>query len=212
MHHPDIDAPLLALRCGRLSPDVFARRTHGLWTAQAKKLLQRWRGPVAVDVDDLRQELLLNAWIACGHWNPERGVTITRFVLYNAIDKAKKWLHQQRNAYRRDDKAPARMERNFSSFHRDTGDSADNPEERLLQGAATEPTAEEAFSRRQLLVAAVLRAPNRHVPAMVALAQTGDIDLAALALKASTAACVALRLETVADARLAVVHALQAVA
>ncbi len=207
MYHPDIDAPLLALRCGRLSPDVFERRTRGLWTAQSKKLLQRWRGPVAVDVDDLRQELLLNAWIACGHWDPKRGVSITRFVLYNAIDKAKKWLHQQRNAYRRDDKAGPRFERPVSSLN-----LSEYAEEHFFDSLAVPASAEDAYIRRQNLVAAVLRAPDQHVPAMVALAKTGDIDLAALALKSSTAACVALRLETVADARLAVVHALHAVA
>lgn len=204
---PSMDIPLLALRTGRMSMSTFKKRTHRVWLNIARSLLRRWRGPVAVDVDDVCQELLLNAWIFSGHWDSKLDVTITRFVTYNAIDKAKKWLHQQRNAYRRDDSAAARFDRPISSLN-----LSEYAEEHLLDSLAVPADAEEAYAQRQALCAAALRAPDQHLPAMVALARTGDIDLAAQALKESTAACVALRLTSIDDARVAIKRALTAVA
>lgn len=202
-----MDEALLALRCGRLSPTAFFRRTRSVWLAMANALLRRWRCPTSINVEDVCQELMLNAWIFAGHWDPKRSVTISRYVIYNCTDKAKKWMHQQRNAYRRDDKAAPRFERPVSSLN-----LSEYAEEHLFDSLAHAASQEDAYAQRQLLTAAVLRAPAEHVPAMVALARTGDIDLAAEQLKQSIPACVALRLESVADARLAVTRAISAVA
>ncbi len=202
-----MDEVLLALRCGRLSFTTFERRTRGVWTALAEMLLRRWRGPVAVSVDDVRQELLLNAWIFCAHWQPDRGTAISRFVVYNATDKAKKWLHQQRNAYRRDDKLGGRFEVPFSALN-----LTEHAAEHLLDPLAVDPVQGQSLEQRQMLALATLRAPAEHVPAMVALTRTGDLELAAAALKQSTPACVALRLTSMDDARRAVSRALHAVA
>lgn len=212
-----MDELLLALRCGRISFDLFERRTRPVWTALAENLLRRWRGPVAVSVDDMRQELMLGAWIFVAHWDPKRlgpdgqPVAIGRFVTFNACDKAKKWLHQQRNAYRRDDKSPSRVERNFSSYRR-SGDEEGQVEEQLLQKVSTASSAEELLLRREALVAASDRAPLEHRPAMLALAQTGDLDLAAERLAQSPIAYAVHNIRSEADARRAVVRAIQAVA
>lgn len=209
---------LLALRCGRVSFALFERRTRPVWNALAENLLRRWKGPVAVSVDDMRQELIVGAWIFVAHWDPKRlgpdgkPVSVERYVVFNACDKAKKWLHQQRNAYRRDDKSPSRIERNFTSFRRG-GEQEDHVEERMLaQLGSPDVTAEEALAQREALKAAVPRVPLRHRPAMLAVAQTGDIDLAAEQLVQSPYAFAVLNIHTVADARRAVVRALEAVA
>lgn len=204
-----MDEALLALRCGRLSPDAFFKRTKSNWASIAEHLLRRWKGPVAVSAEDIAQELYINAWIFCGHWDPAAGVTISRYVTFNAIDKAKKWLHQQRNAYRRDDKAAPRMERPVSTLN-----LSEYAEEHLFDSLATAANQEDDLisrqDRRYQLLFRALEAPPQHVPAMVALARTGDLELAALELHSSVPACVVLNLQSLDDARLAVSRALHA--
>ena len=195
------------MRSGRLSFEEFERRTRPIWTNIAQHLLRRWRAPLAVSVDDVRQELILHAWIFVGHWRKELNVNIVRYVQFNAIDKAKKWLHQQRNAYRRDDRSPGRIERPVSSLN-----LSEYAEEHLLDEQAHEPGQENALVYRQEMLALATRAAPEHRPALAALARTGDPELAAEHLRQSTAACVALRLETLADARHAVTRALHSLA
>lgn len=212
-----MDELLIALRCGRISFDLFERRTRPLWTALAENLLRRWRGPVAVSVDDMRQELLLGAWIFVAHWDPKQlgsdghPIAISRYVTFNACDKAKKWLHQQRNAYRRDDKSPARLERNFSSYRR-AGDEEGQVEEALLQRCSIDAVAETHLLERETLALAAAAAPIQHRPAMLAVAQTGDLDLAAEVLAQNPVAYAVHNIKSVADARRAIVRAVQAVA
>lgn len=198
---------LLAMRSGRLSFAEYERRTRPVWTNIAQHLLRRWRGPLSVSVDDVRQELILHSWIFAGHWKKELNVSIARYVQFNAIDKAKKWLHQQRNAYRRDDKSPPRIERPFSTLH-----LSEYAEEHLLDSLATEANQEQSLAARQEVLALATRASPEHRPALAALARTGDPELAALHLHQSNAACIALRLESVDDARHAVTRALHSLA
>ncbi len=198
---------LLAMRSGRLSFAEFERRTRPIWTNIAQHLLRRWRAPVSVSVDDVRQELIVHAWIFAGHWRKELNVTITRYVQFNAIDKAKKWLHQQRNAYRRDDRSPGRIERPVSSLN-----LSEYAEEHLLDALAHEPSQEESLATRQEVLALAKRASPEHRPALAALARTGDPELAARHLLESTAACIAFRLESVDDARHAVTRAIHSLA
>lgn len=222
MKAPNLDKAmrdlLMAVRCGRASFALFERRTRHFWRAMADHLLRRWRGPISVSTDDMMQELLLGAWIFVGHWDPKRlgpdgePVEIGRYVVFNACDKAKKWLHQQRNAYRRDDKSPSRIERNFSSYRAQGDDEGGDVEELLMQRLATQSTAEEICCHRESLFIAAARAPIEHRPAMLAVAETGDLDLAAEQLSKSPAAFALLNVQSVTDARRAVVRAIKAVA
>lgn len=211
---------LQAVRCGRVSFALFERRTRPIWRNMAESLLRRWKGPIAVSVDDVVQELLLGVWIFVAHWEPHRRdsqghpITLERFVVFNSMDKAKKWLHQQRNAYRRDDKSPSRIERCFSSYGGRSSDDYD-PEQALLDRVAEAPVAEEAIIERETarihVLEALARTPSEHLPAMAAIARTGDIDLAAQYLAAQPVAFV-LGYDTPNDAHRAVVRALKSVA
>lgn len=107
---------LEALRDGRVSFDAFFAQTVPEWRRLAKYLLARWPVPDAVDVEDVVQELAVAAWQFVGRYDPERGTPLQRYVVYNAVDKAKKWMHQQRAAYRRDDRSPSRHALNATSL------------------------------------------------------------------------------------------------
>jgi hypothetical protein len=155
----------------------------------------------------------LGAWIFLAHWDPKRGATIERFVIFNSMDKAKKWLHQQRGAYRRDDRSPPRFDRPFSSFLAPGADV--DPEQLFLDRAADAPQAEEQLIEREttrsLMLEALARTPSEHLPAMAAVARTGDIDLAVQYLSTQPAAF-ALGHDTQPAAHRAIVRALKSVA
>lgn len=71
-------------------------------------ILGRWKAPNDVSVEDVEQELRLAAWRAERKYDPARGVTPERFITFQAINKAKRWVHQQRRG--RDDKSVGRFE------------------------------------------------------------------------------------------------------
>lgn len=93
-------AELMAVRAGRLTFDQFARQTSTRWRYLAEQLLRHWSAPAAVDADDLCQELLIGAWAVLPRWQPARGASIDRFVVFNAMTTAKRWLHVQRGVKR----------------------------------------------------------------------------------------------------------------
>ncbi len=106
---------LMLLRDGAITFDEFERRTRPLWHYMSARLVRvQLRGfrVLGVGEEDVRQEMLLAAWVFTGKWDPRYGVEIDRYVIFNANDKAKKWLLSQ--AKRRDGKirAPKLGERN----------------------------------------------------------------------------------------------------
>jgi len=124
------DCHLFDLRKGRRTFDQFAASTHADWTRLAKYVLARWSVPSAVEVADVQQEMLLAAWRAVSDWDDTRGVSLHGHVLWNAVTSAKKWLHKQRNAHRRDDHAMSRHDICIGSVGVATGDRSpvDAPE------------------------------------------------------------------------------------
>ena len=96
-----IERDLLQVHGGRLAFDEFARRSAAYWWSVARSLRGRWIVPAGVEVDDVLQELLLAAWVHVQRWDRKRGVSITRFVTWNAISDAAHWLHGQRSAHKR---------------------------------------------------------------------------------------------------------------
>lgn len=93
---------------GEWSIDRFLRATASQWEALARYLHRRWSCPEGVTAEDVAQELRVAAWVAILRWDPTRGVTATKFVLWQASTAAKKWIHKQRAALRRSDRSPSR--------------------------------------------------------------------------------------------------------
>ncbi len=96
-----------ALRDGRISFTQFQKNTHSYWLAMSRSLMRRWKGPIAVDNEDLIQEMMLAAWVALPKHDASRA-PLDRYIRYNAVYTAKRWLHAQRGALRRSDHSPSR--------------------------------------------------------------------------------------------------------
>ena len=99
------------------------------------------------------------------------------------------------------------MERPVSSLN-----LSEYAEEHLFDDLAHMASQEDSLAERETMLVLATRAAPEHRPALAAIARTGDPELAAHHLRQSTAACVALRLETLADARHAVSRALHSIA
>lgn len=195
---------------------IFLTETDDIWRRFARYLCRRWRPPLGVDEQDVVHELMLAGWMAVRRWDPERGTTIDRFVRYNAIDKAKKWLHKQRDSYRRDGSAPSRAPTVFSAFERpdeEAGAAQDRlawvgPEllEARLAARDFERELVQAFGE----VSGSLPYRDRECLAAVALAG-GSLEEAAEALYEDASARLALRFGSEEDAHLAVRRAVSKV-
>ena len=151
---------------------VQATSTH--WTALAHYVCNRWRGPFWVAVEDVRQDLLYGAWRAIFNWDEGRGSSLAGYVVWNAVDKAKKRMHKARGA----------------ELHR-TADSNPSRHELLATIEGVEPWAEigvpaeqEAIVERRQHVERVSERCHTVREALVvrALADTGSVRDAAMVL------------------------------
>lgn len=193
----DFEQSLLAVREDPAGFPEFSRETSQVWRRFARYLCRRWRPPLGVDEEDLVQELLVAGWQAVRKWDPARGTSIDRYVRYNAIDKAKKWLHQQRNSYRRDGSAPSRVPTVFSALER-PDEEPGSAQDRLAWVAPAQEAAFDVIDLRRELVRAFeplgRRLPFRDREALAAVAASGGcIDAAADSIIADRALCLALR-------------------
>lgn len=153
---------LAALSAGTISPDTFFLRTRSEWERLAAYLLRRWPVPSAVAQEDVVQELMLAAWTAVHRYDPARGTTLKGFVVYNATDKAKKWVHKQRAAYRRDDGAPSR---HALLLRLDDGETMQAAIDSYME---PEPAAQEEAAAIRQALAEGARAAGRFEAAIVA--------------------------------------------
>lgn len=194
-----MQAELLRYQAGEISFNQFARLTHKTWHSLAQHLLNRWKASPAVSPDDLQQELLLACWRCIPKFDPARKVSLVRFVVYNCCDKAKKWLHKQRNAYRRDDKAPSRFPVALASLGLE-----EHAEERLMSGVSTEAIQETEMVRRQ----ALLRVEFDDL-AFMHYQMTGSIELAARNIHANPMHRLLLRAGSIDTARAVVERSIE---
>jgi hypothetical protein len=142
-----MDAHLNRLRDGEIDFDEFTRATRADWQALARHLMRRWACPEAVALEDVEQELLVGCWRAVEKFDPTRGVTLSRFCVFNAMSDAKGWIHKQRHAGHDGDKGPSRHATPFSRLSEATM--------RRILGGARAPDQERALSRREALRRAV---------------------------------------------------------
>jgi hypothetical protein len=161
---------LMALRDGRITFDAFAQQTSTRWRYLAEQLLRRWRAPAAVEVADLQQELLIGAWAVLPRWQPARGTSVERYVIFNAMSQAKRWLHVQRG-----------VRRNRSGPHPDRVRSR-HPIAVADLEVQTEPTQTDAIDAKRrsaeaLMKVAALRTDRDKLCASL-FTRTGSIDRA----------------------------------
>lgn len=97
-----LEVGLRGVRDGRKTFGEFARETMPHWRALARYLLRRWRVAPWASVDDVVQDLLLAAWEHVWKWDERHpgAATLSKYVTYNALDKAKKRIHTYRGASR----------------------------------------------------------------------------------------------------------------
>lgn len=75
----------------------------------ARQMLRWWDAPLAIQEEDLEQEVLLGAWEAWEAWRPDRGsMSRSGYAYFVGCLAAKRWLHQQRNAPGRDGRRAGR--------------------------------------------------------------------------------------------------------
>jgi DNA-directed RNA polymerase specialized sigma24 family protein len=91
-------AAVAQLMGGRLTFGEFLRATRQDWERMGRYLMRRWVAPPGVELADVVQELHVGAYRAIGTYDPTRSANPTAYVVFSAIDKAKKWLHKQRGA------------------------------------------------------------------------------------------------------------------
>ncbi len=120
---------------GAMTFDAFARDSRDEWLATARWLLRRWVVPLCVEERDVVQELLTGAWLAFGKFDPKRGVALRAYVRFAALHRAMRWMHQQRNAKRRDGHARGRFELPMPEGL-DPGTEATQEHQALLAAAA----------------------------------------------------------------------------
>jgi DNA-directed RNA polymerase specialized sigma24 family protein len=115
-------AALRALYEGRIGFDRFVRETQLRWKRLAIYLRTRWKHPLWHSLEDVVQELLLGAWKCIKRFDPSRGVTLERFVIFNAVDVAKKACHRARGAKLSGsaDRNPSNLETTFSTYDEET--------------------------------------------------------------------------------------------
>lgn len=197
-------AELLRVREGVLTWDAFFRVTAKDWRRLAEHLYDRWPSPAGVSAEDVEQELRVAAWQLMPQWKPELA-DVDRFIVWNAATAAKRWLHRQRNARRREDTSVGRFPVPLSSLGR--GEEG----ERLPEPAVDAPQGL-AFERIERLgrVLWQLDLPDQQC-VLALVAANGDVEGAADSVYEDPRARLVCRLGCREDARRAVRRAAQAV-
>jgi DNA-directed RNA polymerase specialized sigma24 family protein len=134
---------LLRVKEGQESFSEHARIHAESWDKLAQYVARRWKQPIWHSMEDLRQELLVAGWKAIWDWDVNRGTTIDSYVVYNAVDKAKKRAHKARGAslHGSADNNPSHFDVNFTRLfgNRTQGEWSESDFiDRLLRVEATQ--------------------------------------------------------------------------
>lgn len=152
------------------------------WERLAAFICRRWKLPPWVTRDDVRQDLLIEAWQKIQKFDPAYGVAAERYVQWNAVTYAKKRGHKARSSYRHRnaDLAPSRFELAFTGLARE-GDEDGAVEERLAERVSVPPDQHDLVERREALRAfeAACKNPRELVSVRALVVAGGDIEEAA---------------------------------
>lgn len=137
-----------AIQEGRMDFDAFVRCTRPHWTRLSVHLRRQWDVPVWLAPEDIEQDMLFAAWSFLNRYDAKRGSTLCKFVVFNAVDKAKKTMHRARgaNQHRNTERNPSRYERTESSFIREGEDEQSLSMETV---AVAEPEQETLIERKE---------------------------------------------------------------
>lgn len=84
-----------------MTADEWCRDNERRLRGVARRLYLRWRLPPAVDVEDVEQELRLAVCEVLGGYDAARGRSLDDYLIWNAAQRTKGWLHRQRESPRR---------------------------------------------------------------------------------------------------------------
>lgn len=90
-------ARIAQVHAGEITDAEFFRTTDREWRSLAGYLLRRWPAPPGVEVEDVAQELRMQAILALRRYDPAREVKggPGRFVQWNAVMQTRKGLDRQ---------------------------------------------------------------------------------------------------------------------
>lgn len=93
-----LDRALNDLQAGTITYTEFFRVTRNDWANMARYLHQRWPLPSWHTLEDIEQDLHVGVWTKLAKFDATRNVTLARFIVFNAVDYAKKQAHKSRGA------------------------------------------------------------------------------------------------------------------
>lgn len=169
---------------GEITFTAFTKHTRVAFARMANHLLRRWTAPSWMVPEDVVQELYLGVWVSLSTYDPSRGVTIGRYLVWNAMNRAKRALHKARGAtiHGSADRSPSNIERPLSAYG-EPGDG-DLLAEVLLAEAPQAERVMIAHEDRAMAVTRALQACESATErvAVIALEEGGDVDGAARVL------------------------------
>ncbi len=77
---------------------VFATATQVDWENLAGSILRRYKVGPDVDIEDVKQELLTACYKYMADFDATRGTQFADFLVFQAMARAKKWVHRARGA------------------------------------------------------------------------------------------------------------------
>ncbi len=174
----EFEAALWRRRRGEITADAMIRETHARWryiaTCVFSESRRKWRLPSWVTVDDVLQAILMFADDYVFIFEEGRGVTLDRYVSWNAVKRAQKEIHRWRCVSRSGspDRRPSRFESSMTSLQKE--DETEEQVERRLPLPTVEPEQEDQLAARQFFDALIDEATSiEEVVALVALRASG---------------------------------------
>jgi len=191
MNKPDeLELALDAYVARKISANELLRRAKPVFHAFALHSMRRWSTPVWLAVEDVEQEIMLEAWRVIENYSSDIGVvkdvTLRHYVAYNAYAAAKKKIHTARlgkRPHRDEGKARSRFEITASMFV--AQGCEDSQHETPIDRASSPPEQEDAVGRRNFFerIAQTQTGP-KSIICLMALAEVAgaSVEAAGLAL------------------------------
>lgn len=188
---------LTQVREGELTFENFVAQTRKDFFLLATNLLRRWKNPAWLTADDLEQELYLGAWKYIPKHDPTRGKPIEEYVLWNAMNAAKRELHVARGVSISG--SPDRKASNFEAPLTSLGEEGDG--EVIMNLMAEAPIAEEYIlqvqqTRKTATAALKICETPKERMVVLAIREAGSLDKASSVLYDDMQHRIALRLDS----------------